>query len=117
MELPSNLIQQKIFNTKPNFKKHMLNNLDKSIHEHHLSQLIQTINEQFKIALTFLTGYNAIFIFTNKINNFCFTKSINDDSFSLISIPKGAYEIVPLYLEIQRSFIEAEYFTGEYYLF
>ena len=39
--------------------------MDKSTHEEHLSQPLQTNNKQFKIAVTFLTGYNGIFNVTN----------------------------------------------------
>ena len=35
--------------------------MDKSTHEEHLSQPLQTNNKQFKIAVTFLSGYNGIF--------------------------------------------------------
>ena len=38
----------------------------KSTHEGHLSQPLQTNNKQFKIAVTFLTGYNGIFNITSK---------------------------------------------------
>ena len=48
----------------------MLIVIDKSTHEEHLSQPLQTNYKQFKIAITFLTGYNGIFIVTNSNNNF-----------------------------------------------
>ena len=54
--------------------------MDKSTHEEHLSQPLQTINKQFKIAVTFLTGYNGIFNVTDKNNKFYFLKSITDES-------------------------------------
>ena len=42
----------------------MLFNMDKSTHEGHLAQSIQTKNKEFKKAITFLTGYNGIFNIT-----------------------------------------------------
>ena len=53
--------------------------MDKSIHEEHIFHPLQTNNEQFKIAVTFLTGYNGIFNVTTSNNMFYFTKSITDD--------------------------------------
>ena len=43
----------------------MLIVMDNSNHEEHLSQPIQTNNKQFKIGVTFLTGYNGSFNVTN----------------------------------------------------
>ena len=48
----------------------MLIVMDKSTHEEHLSQPLQTNNKQFKIAINFLTGYNGIFNVTNANNKF-----------------------------------------------
>ena len=53
--------------------------MDKSTHEEHLSQPLETNNKQFKVAVTFLTGYNGIFNVTNSNNKFFFLKSITDD--------------------------------------
>ena len=44
MELPSNLLEQTPFTTRPKVKEHMLVVMDKSTHEEHLAQLIQTNN-------------------------------------------------------------------------
>ena len=40
--------------------------MDKSTLKDHLAQPLQKKNEQFKIPVTFLTGYNGIFNVTNK---------------------------------------------------
>ena len=56
MELPSELLEQKAFNKKRKIEEHMLIVMDKSTHEEHLTQPLQTNNKQFKIAVTFLTG-------------------------------------------------------------
>ena len=56
----------------------MLIVMDKSTHEEHLSQPLQTNIKQFKIAVTFLTGYNGIFNVTDKNNKFYFTSSFSD---------------------------------------
>ena len=86
--------------------------MDKSIHEEHLSQPLQTNNKQFKIAVTFLTGYNGIFNVTNSNNKFYFTKSISDeDGIIQITIPPGAYELENLNNEIKRIIIDEEHYT------
>ena len=60
----------------------MLLLIDKSTHEEHLSQPLQTNNKQFKIAVTLLTGYNGFFNATSSNNKFYFKKSItNADDF------------------------------------
>ena len=48
----------------------MLVVVDKGTHEEHLLQTLQTNNKQYKIAVTFLTGYNGDFNVRNKNNNF-----------------------------------------------
>ena len=68
MELPSKIIEKIAFNTKPKIEEHMLIVMEKSIHEEQISQPFQTKIIQFKIAITFLTGYNGIFNVTNKKN-------------------------------------------------
>ena len=68
--------------------------MDKSTHEEHLSQPLQTNKKQFEIAVSFLTGYNGNFKVTDKNNIIYFMKSITDeDGFIQIVIPPGAYEI------------------------
>ena len=79
MELPSKLLEQIAYNTRSRIEEHMLIVMDKSTHEEHLSQPLQTNNKQFKIAVTFLTGYNGIFNVTDKNNKFYFMKSISDE--------------------------------------
>ena len=112
MELPSKLLEQIAFNTGPKIEEHMLIVMDKSTHEEHLSQPLQTNNKQFKIAITFLTGYNGIFNVTNANNKSYFTKSISDEvSFVQITIPPGAYEIESLNNEIKRIIIDEGYYN------
>ena len=72
MELPSKLLEQIALNKRPEIEEHLLIVLNKSIHEEHLSQPLQTNNKQFKIAVTFVTGYNGIFNVTNKNKKFYF---------------------------------------------
>ena len=95
----------------------MLSVRDKSIHVEHLSQPLQTNKKQLKIAVTFLTGYNGVFNFSNSNNKYNFTKSINEDEFSVISIPSGAYEMESLNDEIKRILVKDGYFTQENYPF
>ena len=90
MELPSKLLEQIAFNTRPKIEEQMLIVMDRSTHEEHLSQPLQTNNKQYKIAVTFLTAYNVIFNVTSKSNKFYFLKSISDDGHIKISIPPYA---------------------------
>ena len=80
MELPSKLLEQIAFNTRPKIEEHILIIMDKSTHTEHLYEPIQTNDKQFKIASTFLTAYNGIFNITSKNNKFYFSKSIIDDN-------------------------------------
>ena len=101
MELPSKLLEQIALNTRPKIEEHMLIIMDKSTHEEHLSEPFQTDKKQFKIAVTFLTGYDGIFSVINSNIKFYFMKSISDeDGFIQITIPPGAYEIEALDNEI-----------------
>ena len=47
MELPSKLLEKIAFNTRPKIEEHMLIVTDKSTHEEHLSQPLQTNKKQF----------------------------------------------------------------------
>ena len=106
MELPSKILEQVAFNTRPKIEEHMLIVMDKSTHEEQLSQPLQTINKQFETAVTFLTGYKGIFKVTD-YNNVYFSKSISDEVGSIQKIlPKGAYKIVSLNKEIKRNIID-----------
>ena len=118
MELPSKLLEQIAFNTRPKIEEHMLIVMDKSTQEEYFSQPLQTNNKQFKIAVTFLTGYNGIFNVTNANNKFYFTKSISDeDGFVQITISPGAYELENLNNEIKRIIIDEEHYTEANYPF
>ena len=92
--------------------------MDKSTHEGHLSQPLQTNKKQFKIAITILTGYNDNFNVTNSNNKFYFMKSITDEAgFIWITIPPGANEIESLTIEIKRNIIDEEHYTEANYPF
>ena len=118
MELPKKLLEQKAFITRSKIEEHMLIVMDKSTHEEYLSQPLQTNNKQFKIAVTFLTGYNGIFNDTNDNNKFYFKKAISDDNgFTKITIPPGAYEIESLNNEIRRIIIDEQHYTEANYPF
>ena len=112
MELPSKLLEQIAFNTRPKIEEHILIVMDKSTYEEHLSQPLQTNNKQFKKAITFLSAYNGIFIVKNENNKFYFKKTnTNEDGFNKITIPPGAYEIESLNNDIKRIFIDEEHYT------
>ena len=49
------MLDHNAFITRSNIKQHMLIVIDKSTHEEHSPQPLQTIIKQFKISLTFLT--------------------------------------------------------------
>ena len=118
MELPSKLLEQIAFITRPKIEEHVLNIMDKPTHEEHLSQPLQTNNKQFKIAVTFLSAYNGIFNVTNSNDKFYFTKSFTDDNhYIMIRLPRGAYEIESLNDEIKRIITDDEHFTSENYPF
>ena len=117
MELPSKLLEQMAYNTRPKIEEHMLIFMNQSNHEEHLFKPLQTNNKQFKIAITFLTGYNGIFNVTNSNNKFYFLKSITDDNHIIITIPPGAYEIESLNNEIKRIIINQEHYTEIIYPF
>ena len=117
MELPSKLIEQIAYNTRPKIEEHMLIVMDKSTHEEHLSQPLQTNNKQLKIAITFLTAFNGIFNVTNENNKVYFKKTFtNEDGFIKITIPPGAYEIESLNNEIKRVIIDEEHYTEANFL-
>ena len=118
MDLPSKLLEQIAFNRTPEIEEHVLIVMDKSTHEEHLSQPLQTNNKRFKMAMTFLTAYNGIFNVTNENNNFFFKKTIsNEDGFIEKTIPPGAYEIKSLNSEIKRINIDEEHYTEANYPF
>ena len=117
MVLLSKLLEQIAFNTRSRIEEHMLIVMDKSTHEEHLSQPLQTNNKQFKIAITFLNAYNGIFNVTDKNNKFYFLKSITDDEYIIITIPPGAYEIESLDSEIKRITIDEDHYTEANYPF
>ena len=92
--------------------------MDKSTHEEHLSQPLQTNNKYFEIAVTFLTGYNGIFNITNSNKKFQFKKTItNEDPFVQITIPPGAYEIEALDKVLKIIIIDEEHYTEANYPF
>ena len=116
MELPSKLLEQIAFNTRPKIEEHMLIIMDKSTQEEHLFQPLQTNNKHFKLAITFLTGYNGIFNVTNSINQFYLSRSPGGETF-WITIPPGAYEIENLNNEIKRTINDDGHFTETDYPF
>ena len=118
MELSSKFLEQIAFKTRAKIEEHMLIVMDKSTHEEHASHPLQSNNKQFKIAITFLTGYNGIFNVTNENNKFYFIKSITDkDGYLQISIPPGAYEIESLDRDLKRIIIDEGHYIEVNYPF
>ena len=113
MELPSKILEQIAYNTRPTIEEHMLSILNKSTHEEHLSQPLQTNKKQFKI-----TGYNGDF--NDTISNFKFSskKTITkENDFIQITIPPGAYEIESTKSEIRRIIIAKGHYSESEYPF
>ena len=106
MNLASRILEQIAVNTRAKIEEYMLIVMDKSTHEEHLSQSLQTNNKRFNVAITFLTGYNGIFSITTRNNKFHFTTATDDDDFSEISFSPGAYELESLNDEIKRDIFE-----------
>ena len=118
MELPSKLLEQIVWNTRSRIEEHILIVMDKSTHDEHLSQPVQTNNKHFKIAVTLLSGYNGNFSVTNSNNKFYFIKlNTDEDGYIQISIPPGAYKIESLDNEIKRIIIDQEHFNEINYPF
>ena len=118
MELPSKILQQIAFNTRPKIEEQMLIVMDKSTHEEHLPQPLQTNIKHFKIGVTFLTGCNGIFNVTDKTIEAFYPESITDkDGVIQTSIPQGAYELESLNDVIKRNIIDVGCFTEADYPF
>ena len=117
MELRSELLEQIAFNTRPKIEEHMLIVMDKSTHEEHLAQPLQTNNRQFKIAITFLTAYNGILDVTNKNKTLYFEKQLIEEDVIQIIIPPGAYEIKSLNEERKRIIIDKGCYSEKDYSF
>ena len=94
----------------------MLKAIDKSTYEEHLSQPLQTNYKQFKITVTFVTGYIDIFNVPKSNNKFHFKKTIrHGHDFIQITIPQAAYETKSLKKEIKRIIIDEGHYTEEDY--
>ena len=118
MELPSKLLEQIAHNTRSRIEEHILVVMDKSSHEEHLSQQLKTSNNQFKVAVTFLTRYNGVSNVTNSNEKFYFINSITDkDGYLQITMPPGAYEIENSNIEIKSLIIEEGHYTELNYPF
>ena len=71
----------------------MLINKDKPTYEENLSQLLQTDKKQFKVAITFVTANNALFIVTKNYKFHVATSITDEGGFIQITIPLGTYEM------------------------
>ena len=117
MELPSKLLEQIAYNTRSKIEEHVLIVMDKSTHEEHLAQPLQTNIRQFEITITFLTAYNGKFNVTNKNNKFYFKKQPFEEDFIQITIPSSACEIESLNEELKRIIIDKGYSSENDYHF
>ena len=80
-----------------------------------LSQPVQTHIAQFRIPITFLTGYTGRFKVTNKSSIFYFPRSNSFDDVNVTTILPGAYELEYSTDEIKRIVIEYGYFEEGIY--
>ena len=92
MELPSKLLEQIAFNTRPKIEEHMLIVMKNSTHEENLIQQLHTNNKDFKVGVTCLTGYNGIQNINEKNNRFYYITPNN--LLREIILPPGNYAIV-----------------------
>ena len=104
LELPSKKLERIAFSTRPKIERLMLIVIDKSTHEEHLSQPLQT-KKKIKKAVTFLTVYIDIFNVTNSNKNFFFARPFADEA-GFIEIKKlpGAYELENFNKENKRKY-------------
>ena len=114
MELPNDLLEQLAFKRRPKIEEHMLIVMDKSTHEGHLAQPLQT-NNQFKIAITFLSGYNGFINVTNENNKFIFISVFEGVEHNVIELDPGAYDLESLNAEIKRVIIDKGFIKEEVY--
>ena len=118
MEQTSKLLEQLAFNTRSKKEEHLLVVMDKSTHEEHLSQPLQTNNEQFKMAVTFLTVYKGIFNVTYLKIKFYSKRTItNEKDFIQFTMLLSAYENESLNIEVRRIIIDKGHFTESDYPF
>ena len=87
--------------------------MDKSIHEEHLSEPIQTKIKQVKVAVIFLTGCNLIFFVTDRNTIFIFISVFEGAEYKVFSIPPRAYHLDLLNKDIKRVIIDKELITEE----
>ena len=97
---------QLVFNTKPKIEEHILIIIHEPTREEDLSQPLQTINKQFKIAVTFLSGHIGVFNVTNKQIKFIFLPVFGRAEHNIIKIPAGAYEMESLNAANKRNFLK-----------
>ena len=117
MELPSKLLERIVLTMGHKRDEHMLIVMDKSTHEEHLCQPLQTNDKHFKIAVSFLSAYNGVFTVTDSNNKFYFKKSLIEEDFIQITIPSRAYELETLNDEIKRIIIDKGHYTEAEYPF
>ena len=111
MEISSKLIDQIALKTRPEIEEIMLIITYIPFHEAHQSQPLQSNKKEFKIDVTFLSGFKSIFKVTNKKNKFCCTMSSSIDDFNQLTVPPGTYGIESLNNEIKRIIGEEFFFT------
>ena len=92
--------------------------MNKSTPEEYIANQLHTNDKRLTIAVTFLTGYNGIFIVTNSNIKLYLMKSITDENgFIQITIPPSAYESECLNNEIKSIIIDKGHYNENQYPF
>ena len=89
--------------------------LDNIIHEDFLSQPLQTVIKQFKIAVTLLTGDNGTSNVTCKKRKLISMSVFGGVEYIVITIPPGAYQLESLSTKNKRIMNDEGYTTEEDY--
>ena len=87
------------------------------MHEIKLSQLLQTNIKQFKLAVTFLTGYNGIFNVTSWNIKFIFVSLFEGAGSNVAAFRPAGNEIESLNRKIERSIFDGRYIVEKDYPF
>ena len=85
--------------------------MDKFTHKENLSQLQETYNRRFKIAITFLNVHNGVFNITSKTSNITFMSVFENAEYNIIHKNPGPYELHFLKKGFKRVIIHEGYIT------
>ena len=87
MELPGKIFEVIAYNTRPKLEEHMFIVMGKSTQEDHISQPLQTNIKQFKLVVTFQSGYNGKLNARNKSTKINFISLFEGVEYNVKTIP------------------------------